>query len=403
MRILGYECKKICRPWILLLIVIFTILYYQMFLLLPIHPAGGMVTDSQYDIPFAGELVKEIGPVINKEDWDKIKDIKKHLISQMDKIISSNSLLTEHGIHDYETFDKTWNNTEKDEEKTTKEEKAVLDELSRMWFYDSAASKCLFQLQYLDTISGYRDSTEFGMDKGEIKKYLAEKKKQGATDLYLHTEEKRCALPYMSLLPEGVSYILTSDMKHLSILMLITCLALIIPYQIHERLRGVLPLYAATHTGRKIFSRQYLACAVTSGILCLVHLAVYLGYFACKGLAVFWQCPAWTSSRNTCWFEWGFGAYTFVHALLVWLFVIAAIPFGYLVGRAVDNYVLGIALSIPLGVAFCLVSNYLFGELFWFLETTRLPYWELFFIAAWIAVSSILIYRTFHEDRRRAL
>ena len=51
MKILIKECKKIMDIRVLLVIAVFTVLFYYLFLEVTIYPAGGQTTDSQYDMP----------------------------------------------------------------------------------------------------------------------------------------------------------------------------------------------------------------------------------------------------------------------------------------------------------------------------------------------------------------
>ena len=72
MRIIINECKKILDIRIILLLCMFSILYYMTFTQIYLYPTGGQVTNTKYDIPFTAELVKEWGP-----KW-KVKDEKQY-------------------------------------------------------------------------------------------------------------------------------------------------------------------------------------------------------------------------------------------------------------------------------------------------------------------------------------
>ena len=76
MRIIINECKKILDIRIILLLCIFSALYYMEFTQIYRYPAGGQTTMSRYDIPFTAELVKEWGP-----KW-KVKDEKQYQVKQ---------------------------------------------------------------------------------------------------------------------------------------------------------------------------------------------------------------------------------------------------------------------------------------------------------------------------------
>ena len=71
MKILIKECKKIMDIRVLLVIAVFTVLFYHLFLEVTIYPAGGQTTDSQYDMPFYAELIESWGTSLPREDWSK--------------------------------------------------------------------------------------------------------------------------------------------------------------------------------------------------------------------------------------------------------------------------------------------------------------------------------------------
>ena len=61
MKILIKECKKIMDIRVLLVIAVFTVLFYHLFLEVTIYPAGGQTTNSPYDMPFYAELIESWG------------------------------------------------------------------------------------------------------------------------------------------------------------------------------------------------------------------------------------------------------------------------------------------------------------------------------------------------------
>ena len=81
MRILIQECKKMLSVRLLLLLALFTVLFYNMFFELNLYPAGGQCTDSPYDMPYAAKLIRKYGstlPVTEKGKIEKeVEDLKK--------------------------------------------------------------------------------------------------------------------------------------------------------------------------------------------------------------------------------------------------------------------------------------------------------------------------------------
>ena len=79
MKILIKECKKIMDIRVLLVIAVFTVLFYQLFLEVTIYPVGGQTTDSPYDMPFYAELIESWGTSLPREGWSKLDEKRKEL------------------------------------------------------------------------------------------------------------------------------------------------------------------------------------------------------------------------------------------------------------------------------------------------------------------------------------
>mgnify|MGYP000841601534 CR=1 FL=1 len=95
MKILIKECKKIMDIRVLLVIAVFTVLFYQLFLEVTIYPAGGQTTDSPYDMPFYAELIESWGTSLPREDWSKLDEKRKELEEAYTRIIAADQLARE--------------------------------------------------------------------------------------------------------------------------------------------------------------------------------------------------------------------------------------------------------------------------------------------------------------------
>lgn len=140
---------------VLLVIAVFTVLFYQLFLEVTIYPAGGQTTDSPYDMPFYAELIESWGTSLPREDWSKLdekeKNWKRHTPGSLRRIRFLQ-------MQNYELsgiFEDTGNIFDKDT--LTDEEKKIDQELSRLVFEDSKGSKLFFELQVLDRLDEYKN------------------------------------------------------------------------------------------------------------------------------------------------------------------------------------------------------------------------------------------------------
>ena len=343
MRIIWKECKKILDVRLLLILFAFTILFYTMFMEITIYPSGGQLTDSPYDIPFAAELVKDLGPSLKIKDWSKIDDKIEELKNEYNTIIASNKILNEAGITTFDEMKNYWDK-EDDEKELTKEEQKIEDEINRLIFSDETSSKLDFELQYAKLLNEFQGYT-YGISKDQVTSFM-KTYYEGTSKLYQKAISQRITKDYISLLPDGMLYILQSDMKSMSVLLLICFMVLIIPYQLKEKLRGVTPLYATTHTGRNIYKKQFLSSILSCGIVGILQLLVYLALYVWKGLAPFLACECWSVGGDSYWCDnISFGAYMAIYMLLVLLFTLAAVVVVYLIGRIAAYYIAGVACS----------------------------------------------------------
>ena len=122
MKILIKECKKIMDIRVLLVIAVFTVLFYQLFLEVTIYPAGGQTTNSQYDMPFYAELIESWGTSLPREDWSKLDEKRKELEEAYTRIIAADQVLADAKITNYQEVSKT-QETFFDKDTLTDEEK----------------------------------------------------------------------------------------------------------------------------------------------------------------------------------------------------------------------------------------------------------------------------------------
>ena len=292
MKILIKECKKIMDIRVLLVLAVFTVLFYHLFLEVTIYPAGGQTTDSQYDMPFYAELIESWGTSLPREDWSKLDEKRKELEEAYTRIIAADPVLADAKITNYQEFSKT-RETFFDKDTLTDEEKKIDQELSRLVFEDSKGSKLFFELQVLDRLDEYKN-----LQNGDS----------------------------ISLMPGGIFYIVEKDMRMMGILLLICFAILALPYLIRERLCHVLPLYATTATGRKLFDRQFQALVACCGFVGIVQFGIYVLVYVIKGLAVFWKGDCINDTGLQLWCKnLPFGFYMLLFRLLVFVFVLAAV------------------------------------------------------------------------------
>lgn len=168
MRIIGKECKKILDVRLLLILCIFSALYYNIFMEITRYPSGGQMTASPHDIPFAAELVREIGPTLAVKDWSKIDDKIDELKEEFGKELSNYSALREEGITTYDELKKLEDDlVDKGEAKMSKKEKILYDEMSDAIFFSQKSSRIYFEIQYAKEMNEF-EGMKYGASQNDI-------------------------------------------------------------------------------------------------------------------------------------------------------------------------------------------------------------------------------------------
>lgn len=391
MRIIINECKKIMDIRIILLLCIFSVLYYMTFTQIYRYPAGGQSTMSPHDIPFTAELVKEWGPKWKVKDEKQYQEKHQELEKDFTKIIKQDQELSKRGIVDYEIFNKKY---EELGQKTTlsKQEKKLYKILENYVFYNDKTSKIFLDIQALEHIKEFQGS-EYGVSDKKYKELKADGFFDGTTKLYQKAIEKRIKRNYTPLVHEGVFYILQEDMVTIGGLILICFFALIIPYQVKQRLRQIVPVLTTTKTGRKIYPVQLAASILVALFVGVLQMIVYGIIWHLKGLSVFWKCECWGFASNAYWCDkLSFGSYMLIYMLLILLFAIAGIVIIDFIGRAIGNYMGAVAVSIPICGAMMFLMGKIYHMLFCITNDQVLAYWELYAIAAWL-IMMFLFYK----------
>lgn len=303
------------------------------------------------------------------------------------KIIKQDQELSKRGIVDYEIFNKKY---EELGQKTTlsKQEKELGKILENYVFYNDKTSKIFLDIQALEHIREFQGS-EYGVSDKKYKELKADGFFDG-TKLYQKAIEKRVKRDYISLVHEGVFYILQEDMVTIGGLIMICFFALIIPYQLKQRLRQVIPILATTKTGRRIYQIQLIASALAALFVGILQMAVYGIIWHLKGLSVFWRCESWGIASNSYWCDkLSFGTYMLLYMALILLFAIASIVIIDFIGRTIGNYMGAVAVSIPVCGAMMFLMRKIYYMLFLITNDQVLAYWELYALATWLIVMFI--------------
>jgi len=356
-----------------LIIAVFTLLYYWIFLSLDDYPHINSVgsISSEY---YVSDLVKEFGPALAPEDWHLLEEKQKELIDRFNVLLAADTVLTDAGINNYAQWEEAYEKLFFQENLSEAEQK-LRAKVHALLNHEGDAQRYITLIRYIDNL---REAHPY-----------------------------RAPQPTISLLPNSIMYLFLTDMREIVLLLVICSLILLVPCQIHEKLCGVMPLYATTHTGRKIFGKQFGAELLTCGAVTALQLLIYLGIFISKGLTVYWKCPMWVEAGDTLLLkDVSFGGYMAVSMLLLLLFLLGSTVLAYGIGRFSTNYISGIAASIPAGGLMYLLGRSIMNAPFivvHFALVQHEPFWDLKVCCAWLAAVTVLLLFILRRDRKRNL
>lgn len=336
MRIIRKEMKKLFNMKLSVILFLFTAIFIWLFL--SIAQPNWNYSASPYDVDFHRELVAEFGPELKADKWDSFLKKRQELIDTFEAAIAEDTILQKNGIATYDAFLKALHS---DTDLSSDEENRVSEELNRLFFNDSVTSPLLFNLQTMQKMKELKGSTFFADQ----------------------TQDS------VSLIHGAVTQTIDSDFPRMIVLLAIWCFIIILPYQIGERLKGVRDLQLSSKTGRKVFGRQAVACALTGLLMGNLLSAVYAALLYRKGTFDFWNCGITPYIGNHYWLDLTFGQYLLIYLAIFLLASVSAAMLAYFVGRLSANYIAGLGVSIPVAVVFCAASAK-FGGMPFYADTT---------------------------------
>ena len=345
MKLLGYEVKKILNVKLLIVLCMFTMLFYNMFIAIWIHPEDSADCRAQNDL--ATVLREEYGyeTHLPYEDYEVLEEVRQEQIRKLDEMVLKSSILLETGIKSYQQLRAMEYDTMTD---------AVEEELNRIMFDEGIREVFLTQ-----TIEGIYDDMKvcplFGVEAGKEREVADKFLSIGSMyDDYTKEAIERVASVIkenrLSLMPTSILHHLLFDFPRFGVLLVISCLLLILPYQIRERLAGVNPLMATTHTGRNLWKRRYSSAVIACVFVCAVQSVIFCMVLNRADVLQYWNYAISGNDRNMFWFDMSFGTYLIVNFVLYTIVAVSIMTVFYLISRLSANYIVGVAIGIPITV-----------------------------------------------------
>ena len=378
MRLFFYECKKILNIRLILILALFTVLFYYLFMQCMYYPWDNAGSVAQMDL--SDRLMKEYGTALRYEDMGVLTEIKAEQTERLDRLVQENATLQKAGITGWEELAEVLANSDEQSGADTVNGVSVDD----IW---AARSEINFgsgqrEVFLRQAVEGVEDDMKYkpfmGVEKGQ-EEQAAQKIVDSFSGSWDNENEVMAAVRRveevirenrMSLLPDSAFEYVRWDLPRLGLLMVISCMILILPCEIRERLSRVNPICAAASVGRGIWKRRRTAVAACMALVCMVQAGVFLLMLARAGILKYAACPAGGNGRDYLWADMSFGTWLFLSMLLYLFFALGAAALFHLISRLSPNYIVGLAAGISASALFgslCIAgaTDFLYLEYGW--------------------------------------
>lgn len=366
MRIVLYEMKKIWNWKIIVLLIIITTLFYQMFLYYPIEEFRNNHPHIEgHDLSV--EMVERYGSNITEEQLSEFVTEKQSLSeSEFNLIVESNPIFEEAGIKNYEDYYLlSQKNFENPEELTNEEHQALAS------FDDEQTDFIVYQFERIKDLA------------------------KGTSDVESN-----------SILDEYTFNTTMTYIGQLAILIVLLSLILVSPLVVNDRTKNMHFLQYTSKKGRKTFDIQIIASLISTFVLTTLCVVIFGSLILRNDLLVFWNSNVnsfLNLSLGSLWFELSFGEYISIAILFIYIINLSVIIGAFIISRYSQNVITMIMKLIPVFAIIAIIFNVLFHEMFspynWFYHMTTIIGIEGIFSITLLVIAVALILFTLKREK----
>ncbi len=338
MRIFRNELKKLLNWRLLLILAIFTGLFYFMFLnfYLNDYRSGHPSTES---VELGRQMAEKYGPSLDAAEQKKFETVDYPAIKNAaSRELAGIKEFRDAGITTVDEFDAL-------SEKKDDASQALYHNLENCWnsgvpMHPSRPDAYYMYQEARDYVMGEIDTVRKTTAQERVSSALTGAARTRAVEL-----EERTASEGIPILPWPTTGDWGYLMRYFSALLLFTVAILITPYLVRERRSGVRGIAYTCQKGRSLFAAQFGASLVAAALAEAVQAAVFFAAFFNSPHRVdrlFFGCDC------SGWWNMTFGQY------IAWnCAVLAVLAFGFAmvsfaVSKFCKNYIAAIAVQIPL-------------------------------------------------------
>lgn len=358
MRIFAYELKKIWNWRILALIVAMGVLTWFAFLSESLRSYDSLTTHGIYG-SYQNEMFELYGDTLEPEelaDYD-IPGKKAALISEMNGIISNETIFAENNIYSYTQYKEFVDNgyssdLSEEEQKIIRETMSTmqskLDYGNSTQTLDEWYASPLIKIQTLealeDTYIDYETS---------LRSYI----EHDSRTVVVRTAEKLLQMCNANLIRYDLPMTFSLYAAVVGVFTVVAVIILIAPLLTIDRMWKLNLMQYSSTIGRRIFRLQFIATIVSALVLSIILIAAAYIPFLASGAGDYWDAHIMSYAG------WGmqlynitFGQYALIIAGMILALSVGTACFAFILARFSENIVMMLSKAVPVGVAIAGIS-----------------------------------------------
>lgn len=342
MRIIWNELKKIMTLKIMFLLVLVSIIFYQLFIMFDFEffPNGRPAGD---EFKVGEEMIAKYGQFMDEKEFDDFKKVYDQRVEEANAYLKSQPEMAAGGMGSYEDFRSA--NLEQDEKKSELHSKVMFEDgVDVMW--ELEAREYLIEL--------YDHPERFGsygweLTEGQSERVNALLSSGDAYANFLH----------------GIFENYKTLSGNLAILIFISVMIVVTPMYMADRKNKMTLLQYTTKVGRSLFYKKLVAAFIAVVSVITLQLAFFFYLYKGNDTGQFLDKKVSSVfSFFVSWWDLTFLQYILLTVLSMYVMGIAVLLLVAFISSAAPNYMTNIGLQIPLAAIFIAIGiDYLIKDL----------------------------------------
>lgn len=405
---LKEEMKKIWRPGILAVLLLFGFVFYTMYLEFYIkYFPNGPEYQGIYQV--AVDWVERFGTTLEPEEEAEAAGEIPALESEALGYLSANPVAQKYGLTSYEEYEQFYSRSvlEVEGEMSAFMQERYADAMLLSNYLSGEETKNVQGRIYATRLytQMYELWEQEGVnfkDKDYMERYTPGEYAHAADSFFGADNAWRNIMP--PELPEAFS----TYFGYLLIWICVSCCLLLSPVPVRDRMRSMRPLQWSSRHGRNILRTQFAAAMLSGAALTTVNILIFGGLFMTHGIQTFFGCRIFSFMHTGfSWINPTFGIWCLLMVLLTYLTAMGISAIAFFLSLHSTNYVAMLLKMIPLVILTAMICPPLLTRLFYYgnslYQLTSVPGVEGITALLILAAGLVLFALTRRRQKRQEL